>query len=84
MFLRLADAGAAPNILFLIADQFRFDSLDPIRTPNLYRLGQEGATFIHHYSSTPSCTPARAAILTGRSPWRHGMLGYWVAVKELI
>lgn len=26
--------------------------------------------------STPSSTPARAGLLTGMSPWRHGMLGY--------
>jgi len=28
------------------------------------------------YSSTPTCTPARSALLTGLSPWYHGMLGY--------
>lgn len=70
-----------PNILFLMADQHRGDCLGAdgnraIRTPNLDRLAAEGARFPAAYSSTPSCTPARAALLTGKSPWNHGMLGY--------
>mmetsp|Transcript_8697 Transcript_8697/g.20696 ORF Transcript_8697/g.20696 Transcript_8697/m.20696 type:complete len:524 (+) Transcript_8697:59-1630(+) len=65
-----------PNILFLMADQFRFDAMGPESTPNLHEHLKEGAQFLSHYSSTPSCTPARAGILTGRSPWNHGMLGY--------
>ena len=70
-----------PIILFLMADQFRGDCLGVngnkvIHTPNLDRIGQEGACFGRAYSSTPTCTPARAALLTGQSPWRHGMLGY--------
>jgi len=70
-----------PNILLLMADQYRGDALgcdgNPvIRTPNLDRLAREGARFPVAYSATPTCTPARTALLTGLSPWHHGMLGY--------
>lgn len=70
-----------PNILFLMADQFRADCIGAegnrvVRTPNLDRLAAEGARFRCAYSCTPSCTPARAALLTGLGPWRNGMLGY--------
>jgi arylsulfatase len=47
-----------------------------VHTPNLDRIAREGVRFPHAYSSTPTCTPARSALLTGMSPWRHGMLGY--------
>ena len=74
-------AQGKPNILFLMTDQQRGDCLraaghPAVRTPNLDRIASEGARFRHAYSSTPSCTPARACLLTGQAPWRHGMLGY--------
>ena len=70
-----------PNILFLMDDQHRGDCLGAdgnraILTPSLDQLAAGGARFRHAYTSTPSCTPARAALLTGMSPWNHGMLGY--------
>jgi len=70
-----------PNILMLMSDQHRGDCFGAdgnraVSTPSLDRLAAEGARFRCAYSSTPSCTPARAALLTGQSPWRHGMLGY--------
>ncbi len=70
------------NILFLMADQFRGDCIgaagaDWIETPNLDYLAREGVLFSNAYSSVPSCLPARTAILTGKSPWAHGMLGYY-------
>ena len=45
-------------------------------TPNLDRIAAEGLIMQYSWSSTPTCTPARAALLTGQSPWRHGMIGY--------
>ncbi len=70
-----------PNILLLMSDQHRGDCLGAdgnavIQTPNLDRLAAGGVRFRCAFSSTPTCTPARAALLTGMSPWRHGMLGY--------
>jgi len=69
-----------PNILFLMTDQHRADCLGAsgnraIHTPNLDRIAQDGVRFSGAYSSTPTCTPARTALLTGLSPWHHGMLG---------
>jgi arylsulfatase len=70
-----------PNILLIMCDQFRGDCVgadgnEAIETPNLDRLAREGALFRRAYSSLPSCTPARATLLTGWGAWRHGMLGY--------
>ncbi|MHC4364044.1 MAG: arylsulfatase [Planctomycetota bacterium] len=70
-----------PNILYLMTDQQRGDCMgcagnSVIRTPNLDAIGKEGVVFANAYTSTPSCTPARSALLTGLSPWHHGMLGY--------
>lgn len=70
-----------PNILLLMADQLRMDCVGAygnrvIHTPNLDRLAHEGVCFRNAYSTTPTCTPARSALLTGLGPWSHGMLGY--------
>lgn len=70
-----------PHILLIMTDQQRGDALGcmgnkSVRSPHLDRLAQEGVLFVNGYSSTPSSTPARAGLLTGMSPWHHGMLGY--------
>jgi len=70
-----------PNILYLMTDQHRGDCLGcagnkAIKTPHLDSIAADGVLFTSAYTSTPSCTPARSGILTGLSPWHHGMLGY--------
>ena len=76
------------NLLFAMADQMRWDVLShanpssAIRTPALDRIAAEGMSVRFSWSSTPTCTPARAALLTGRSPWGHGMLGYGAVAEH--
>jgi len=65
-----------PNILFLIADDWSFPHAgvygDPVaRTPTFDRLAAEGALFFNAYTSSPSCSPARASVLTGRYPHQN-------------
>jgi len=67
-----------PNILLLMTDQQRYDSLgctgaDWVQTPNLDRLAAEGVVFDNHYASNPICTPSRASLMTGRSLPGHGV-----------
>eukprot|EP00966_Prymnesium_polylepis_P112268 2597099-Prymnesium_polylepis.1 len=77
-----------PTIVLLEADQVRVDShartRSPARSfsvaPNLDRIAAQGASFTRAYSSTPVCTPARLALLTGRSTWRHGMRSYQAGI----
>src|SRR5688500_11207644 len=64
---------ARPNIVFLISDDHSSDDTGAggnaaIRTPALDRLAAEGAIFRNAYTASPQCSPARAAIVTGRSP----------------
>jgi len=71
-------ADSPPNILFLHAhNSGRF--IEPyghaVPTPNLMRLAREGALFRRAFSAAPSCSPSRAAFLTGQYPHESGMLG---------
>ncbi len=65
-----------PNILFITADQQRWDHLGitgmrGLATPTLDRLGSEGAHFTRAYCPTPLCTPTRLTLLTGLLPAVH-------------
>ncbi|MFH1744425.1 MAG: arylsulfatase [bacterium] len=75
------------NILFLMDDQHRGDCIGAagaawLMTPNLDRLAKEGALFGKAYTSLPSCLPARTSLLTGKSPWQHGVLLYTPMATE--
>jgi arylsulfatase len=64
------------NVLFLVADDFRYDAVgingNPIvKTPNIDALARAGVRFTHAFAQKFSCTPSRAAMLTGRYPYSN-------------
>lgn len=64
-----------PNILFCLADDWAWPHAGVygdkvVKTPNFDRIAREGVLFTHTFSAAPSCTPSRAAMLTGQGPHR--------------
>jgi len=63
-----------PNILVIIADGLQARALGSAVTPKLDRLSGEGVTFTRAYTPLPTCSPARASLMTGLLPHNHGVL----------
>ena len=67
-----------PNIVFILVDDLRWDELGIaghpfIKTPNIDRIGKEGALFRNAFMTTPLCCPSRASFLTGQYAHTHGI-----------
>ncbi len=78
MLTPLHAANRPPNILFIIADQWRagafgFAGDTNVKTPNLDRLESESVDFTQAISGMPVCSPTRASLLTGQRPLTHGI-----------
>ncbi|MEO5820362.1 MAG: sulfatase-like hydrolase/transferase [Vicinamibacteraceae bacterium] len=70
-----AAAVRRPNIVVAIADDWSFPHAGiygdgTVRTPNFDRIAREGVRFTHAFAAAPSCTPSRAALLTGQAVHR--------------
>jgi arylsulfatase A-like enzyme len=77
----VANAAKKPNIVYVLADQWRAQATgysgDPNligKTPNLDQMAAQGVNFKNAISVTPVCTPYRAALLTGQYPTTTGMI----------
>lgn len=69
-----------PNFVLIFADDLGYGDLasyghPAFQTPHLDRMAAQGARFTDFYVPMPYCAPSRASILTGRYPFRHGVVG---------
>ena len=76
----LTKTNQKPNIVLILSDDFGYGDAGVygggenrgMPTPHLDRMAAEGMQFLSFYGQ-PSCTPGRAAVMTGRIPNRSGM-----------
>jgi uncharacterized sulfatase len=68
-----------PNIVVIFADDLGYGDLscygqEDWETPNIDRMAAEGVRFTDFYVPVPYCAPSRATLLTGRYPFRNGVM----------
>ena len=64
-----------PNILLLMSDNHSWNHLgcygdSVVKTPNIDAIARQGVRFTQAFCAAPSCSPARAGMLTGQDIWR--------------
>ena len=85
--IRKKNGGKRPNILYILIDDVSFGQMGNramnyvtgIKTPRINKFAEEGLSMMRMYTE-PSCTPTRAAMLTGRHPVRSGLKEVKVAL----
>jgi uncharacterized sulfatase len=70
---------APPNIVWIWADNLAYGDLgvygsDRVRTPVIDQLARDGVRLTRYYVAHTVCSPSRAALLTGRQPFRVGIV----------
>lgn len=73
-------AAERPNVIIILADDLGYGDLGcqghpTFKTPNLDRVAAAGARLTQFNSPAAFCAPSRASLLTGRYPFRHGLMG---------
>lgn len=74
-----AAADRPPNVVVMMADDLGwgdvgFNGNRTIKTPHLDDMAAHGLRLTRFYAAAPLCSPTRGSLLTGRYPWRYGVL----------
>ncbi|HEV2709740.1 MAG TPA: sulfatase-like hydrolase/transferase [Edaphobacter sp.] len=84
---RQTDGERMPNVLWIITDQQRADTIGAlgnpaIHTPNLDKFMKESVTFTNAFVQCPICSPSRASFLSGRYPHTTGLRANGQRIRE--
>lgn len=86
----VAAPAGSPNFVLILSDdqgwgETSYNHHPILKTPNIDALAADGTTLTRFYASAPNCSPTRAALLTGRSNDRTGVLdhGYRLRHQEV-
>ena len=68
-----------PNLLFIFPDQLRNDAIginkkDPVYTPNIDKIANEGMLLSNAISNAPVCSPYRGMLMTGKLPYNNSVI----------
>ena len=82
LFGYAALAAMAPNVVFILVDDVGYNDVgyhnsSRMLTPHIDNLAKAGVRLTNYYVQ-PICTPTRAALMTGRYPFRYGVTGYTI------
>ena len=78
LLISAVQAAPQPNILLIYVDDLGFGDLGSyghpvLQTPNIDALAASGLKLTSYYAPSAICSPSRAALLTGRLPYRTGI-----------
>jgi len=81
-----AAEASRPNIVLIVADDLGYGDLgcyghQRIQTPNLDRFAAGGLRLTSCYAAAANCSPARAGLMTGRTPFRAGIFN-WIPMHS--
>ncbi|SFH01721.1 sulfatase family protein [Pedobacter insulae] len=76
MLFGLPSFGQRPNVVLIYTDDLGYGDLSCygskiIKTPNIDKLAENGIRFTNGHATSPTCTPSRFALMTGKYPWRQ-------------
>ncbi len=85
--LLLNPTQAAPNIILIMSDDqgwgdVGFNGHPNIKTPHLDAMAANGVKLDRFYAASPLCSPTRGSCLTGRNPFRFGILAAHTAAMR--
>lgn len=70
-----------PNVILIVADDLGMNDISlygggvaggAVPTPNIDSIARQGVSFANGYAANATCSPSRAALMTGRYPTRFG------------